>query len=75
MPVLSVSCRFVCKICNNVIKEPHLAICCGEKFCYSYIQSLDRKSNECLSVCPNCRSLLRHVQEKEMKSEVNSLKV
>ena len=67
--------RFVCKICNNVIKDPHLAICCGEKFCYSCIESLDTKSNKSLSVCPNCRSLLRHVKEKEMKSEVNSLKV
>ena len=67
--------RLICKICNNVIKDPHLAICCGEKFCYSCIESLDTKSNKSLSVCPNCRSLLRHVQEKEMKSEVNSLKV
>ena len=67
--------RFICKICSNVLKDPHLAICCGEKFCYSCIESLDRKSNKSLSVCPNCRSLLRHVEEKEMKSEVNSLKV
>ena len=67
--------RLICKICNSVLKDPHLAKCCGEKFCYSCIQNLDKKSKKGLSVCPNCRSLLRHVEEKELKSEVNSLKV
>ena len=27
--------RFNCQICAKVIREPHLAVCCGQHFCES----------------------------------------
>ena len=27
--------RFNCQICTKAIREPHLAVCCGQHFCES----------------------------------------
>ena len=37
--------RYNCQICTKVIREPHLAVCCGQHFCidtlgYAHVRSL-----------------------------------
>ena len=61
--------RYNCQICTKVIREPHLAVCCGQHFCES---CLSKES------CPHCRAegeAFHHVINKGLRSEINKLKI
>ncbi len=68
--------RFICSICTKVMKDPHLVVCCGQKYCAHCLQAwLTAKPTP---ICPHCRAKGRnfqHVVEKGMKSEIESFQV
>ena len=68
--------RYNCQICTKVIREPHLAVCCGQHFCESCLNKwFTRQGKES---CPHCRAEgegFNHVINKGLRSEINQLKV
>ena len=68
---------FICKICGNVVKDPHLATCCGNQFCHSCICNMNQKASTCCGhgLCRICRSRVKYIKDKEVEAEVNSKKV
>ena len=68
--------RLICSICTQVLREPHLVVCCGQKYCQSCLQKwLKTRPSES---CPHCQAsekFFQHVLEKGLKREIESLKV
>jgi TNF receptor-associated factor 4 len=71
----AVSDRFNCSICTKVLRDPHLAVCCGQHFCESCLNKwFTRQGKES---CPYCRAEgegFHHVINKGLRSEVIQLK-
>ena len=74
-----VPARLVCSICSNVMKDPHLVVCCGSKYCCTCLQNwLDAKP---LQICPHCRATensaipFQHVVDRAVHAEIESLKI
>ena len=71
-----VSDRFHCSICTKILRDPHLAVCCGQHFCESCLdQWFTRQGKES---CPHCRAeeeAFKHVIHKGLRSEINELKI
>ena len=71
-----VSDRFICQMCNKVLRDPHLAVCCGQHFCETCLNKwFTRQGKES---CPHCRAEgegFKHVINKSLRSEVNQLKI
>ncbi len=68
--------RFICSICTKVMKDPHLMLCCGIKYCGSCL--LNWFDAQGFKSCPLCRAQsseepILHAQEKGMKREINSI--
>ena len=72
----AVSDRLNCNVCTKVLRDPHLAVCCGQHFCESCLNKwFTRQGKES---CPHCRAEGRefnHVIHKGLRSEVNQLKI
>ena len=72
----AVSDRLNCNVCTKVLRDPHLAVCCGQHFCESCLNKwFTRQGKES---CPHCRAEggeFNHVIHKGLRSEVNQLKV
>ena len=68
--------RFICQICTKVLRDPHLAVCCGQHFCESCLNKwFTRQGKES---CPHCRAEgdgFNHVIHKGLRSEVNQLRI
>ena len=68
--------RYNCQICTKVLRDPHLAVCCGQHFCESCLNKwFTRQGKES---CPHCRAEgegFNHVINKGLRSEINPLKV
>ena len=74
--VCEVSDRFICQICAKVLREPHLAVCCGQHFCESCLNRWFKQHRK--QSCPHCRAegkAFSHVINKGLRSEINQLKV
>ena len=75
--VCKVADRFTCQICTKVLREPRLAVCCGQHFCESCLNKwFDRQRGR--ESCPHCRSegdAFNHVIDKGLRSEINELKI
>ena len=74
----SIHARFICSICTKVLRDPHLMICCGQKYCISCLKSWFVRHGS--KSCPHCRAVkseepILHVSEKGMKSEIESFKI
>ena len=74
----SVPDRLICCICMKVMKNPHLVVCCGQKYCASCIQKWIH--TQPTPTCPHCRARgnggerpFQHVIERGMKSDIESL--
>ena len=71
-----ISERFNCNICTKVLRNPHLAVCCGQHFCESCLNEwFTRQGKES---CPHCRAEgegFNHVIHKGVRSEINQLKI
>ncbi len=72
-----VHARFFCNVCCKVLRDPHLMLCCGEKYCVTCLEHWFTAHHS--ESCPHCReekgSTLLHTQEKGMKREIDSFKV
>ena len=68
--------RFICQICTKVLRDPHLAVCCGQHFCDSCLNKWFTTQGK--QSCPHCRAegeRFNHVIHKGLRSEVNQLKI
>ena len=75
--VCEVSDRFICQICAKVLREPHLAVCCGQHFCESCLNRWFNKQHG-KETCPHCRAEgkeFSHVINKGLRSEIYQLEV
>lgn len=68
-----------CKICTDVLRDPHLITCCGECCCR---KCFDRHLQRAAAVgdgeqmCPFCRKAnFRLIENSDLKKSVNALKV
>ena len=72
----AVSDRLNCNVCAKVLRDPHLAVCCGQHFCESCLNKwFTRQGKES---CPHCRAegdKFNHVIHKGLRSEINQLKI
>ena len=71
-----VSDRFICQICTKALRDPHLAVCCGQHFCESCLNQWFTR--QCKQSCPHCQAegeAFNHVIHKGLRSEVNQLKI
>ena len=69
--------RYICQICTKVLREPHLAVCCGQHFCESCLNKWFNRQQGRQS-CPHCRAegeAFSHVIHKGLRSEINQLKI
>ena len=74
--VCQVPGRFLCHICAKVLREPHLAVCCGQHFCESCLKQWLKQYHK--QSCPHCRTAgkaFNHVINKGLRSEINQLKI
>ena len=74
--VCEVPGRFICQICAKVLREPHLAVCCGQHFCESCLNRWFQQQRK--ESCPHCRAegkAFNHVINKGLRSEINQLEV
>ena len=61
-----------CSICLHVLRDPHMVVCCGYRFCGGCIQSVLRKFN----TCPLCNSKQpRTVADKQLSRSLKEKKV
>ena len=68
--------RFVCQICTKVLRDPHLAVCCGQHFCESCLNKWFAQQGK--ESCPHCRAereAFNHVIHRGLRSEINQLKI
>ena len=66
--------KFVCCICTQLVKDPHLTECCGHDFCENCLKEWEKKSK--MYSCPHCRQLdFVHILDKQTRREVNEMKV
>ena len=69
--------RYICQICTKVLREPHLAVCCGQHFCESCLNKWFIRQQGGQS-CPHCRAegdAFSHVINKGLRSEINQLNI
>ena len=72
----NVSNRFICQICTKALRDPHLAVCCGQHFCESCLNRWFTR--QCKQSCPHCRAegeAFNHVIHKGLRSEVSQLNI
>ena len=65
---------FICHICFQVFRDPHLPGCCGQRFCQSCLEHSIRAFNK--KRCPHCRAEgedFCHQRDLDMKRKVSSL--
>ena len=71
-----VSDRLNCNICTKVLRDPHLAVCCGQHYCESCLKKWFKKQGK--ESCPHCRAegeKFNHVIDKGLRSEINEQKI
>ena len=74
--VQEVSDRLNCQICTKVLRDPHLAVCCGQHFCESCLNKWFTRQDK--ESCPHCRAegeAFHHVIDKSVRRAVNELKI
>ena len=68
-----VSDKYICVICDKVLRDPRLTACCGQHFCDS---CLTRWTTTRPATCPHCRSEnFQSILNKERIREINELRV
>ena len=66
--------KFICSICTQLAKDPHLTACCGHEFCEVCLNEWKKKSVK--YSCPHCReSQFVHILDKQTRREIEELKV
>ena len=66
--------KFICSICTQLVKDPHLTACCGHEFCEVCLNEWKKKSVK--YSCPHCREpQFVHILDKQTRREIEELKV
>ena len=66
--------KFVCSICTQLVKDPHLTACCGHEFCEKCLKEWEKTSTT--GSCPHCRQeRFVHILDKATRREVDELKL
>lgn len=66
--------KFICTICTQLVKDPHLTACCGHEFCDSCLKKWEKQS--ATNCCPHCRQKqFVHILDKQTQREINELEV
>lgn len=71
--------RLLCLICQKVMRDPTLVVCCGKKFCKSCLQAF--LNTQSRPSCPNCQATenelfkFLYVDEKGLKYEIDLLHI
>ena len=68
--------RLNCNVCTKVLRDPHLAVCCGQHFCESCLNKWFTRHGK--ESCPHCRAEgegFHHVIHKGLRSEINQLRI
>ena len=69
-----VESKFLCMVCQKILREPILSGCCGQHCCDSCLKEWFTKKGE--KSCPHCRELnFGRLLNKEKKREVEELRV
>ena len=72
--VEKVPARFICIICANVLKTPHLTECCGQHYCRTCLTQWLR--SDPWSSCPQCRAdCVTHMVNKSLERDIEELQV
>ena len=72
----AVSSHLNCNLCAKVLRDPHLAVCCGQHFCESCLNKWFTMQGK--EICPRCQAEgegFNHVIHKGLRSEINQLEV
>ena len=82
--------KYICRICRNILKQPHVTECCGQHFCEDCLKKSASQSTrpkyhglwgpqQMESETPNCphcrRNNFNHIRYLPFKREVDSMKV
>ena len=69
--------KYICNICQKVIREARLTVCCGQHFCDSCLQQWQSTTaQKAQNTCPHCRQPdFQSVLNKEKMREINELRV
>ena len=66
--------KFMCSICTQLAKDPHLTACCGHEFCEACLKKWKKTSADCS--CPHCRhTKFVHILDKQARREIEELKI
>ena len=68
--------RYKCSVCTKVLRDPELAVCCGQHFCGTCLLQWFKTQRS--KSCPHCRAegtKFQHVENKSLKSEISQLRV
>ena len=69
-----VSDDFICKVCNCVVREPNLTVCCGQHYCRSCITKIVENGKPCPN--PECReATFNTVLDKNYHRRILALRV
>ena len=63
---------YVCRVCLDVLREPHLTVCCGQHFCKACTEKAVKQSLR----CPLCsQEDFLAVIDRKVERRIRSLKV
>ena len=63
---------YVCRVCLDVLREPHLTVCCGQHYCKACTEKIVKKSLR----CPLCNQEdFLAVIDRKVERRIRSLKV
>ena len=68
--------KFICSICTQLVKDPHLTACCGQEFCEGCLGKWEMERRSEAPSCPHCRQeRFVHILDKQTRREVEELNV
>jgi len=66
---------YICQVCLNVLREPHITDCCGQHFCRICLDSCVNEYTK-TKTCPHCRETrFKHLIYKPFQRKINELVV
>ena len=63
--------EYVCSVCLELLREPHLTSCCGQHFCKSCLENVLARGMR----CPLCNQDFAAIIDRRIEREIRSLKV
>ena len=63
--------EYVCSVCLELLREPHLTSCCGQHFCKSCLENVLARGMR----CPLCNQDFAAIIDRRIEREIRSLQV